>query len=234
MDIKELCYKLYKMDWMQRISADRQMDALKNYYQETPEEDRSNYTFRDFICENGYDGELYVCFSEFSEAEFLDKEYIRGLLDNEELFAEYETCFKKKLNEHEVWEFKEKIVNVFENFCDRTNFMIENSDRPKEAYENLWGDDSDAIANLVSSDLKSARYVINAFSEKIIKEELAPKYIKTFESILADRGFLNNQFHAKIFYLEEDQKKELVDKIYEVFEKGNMAVDHECETKIEE
>ncbi len=223
MDIKELCYELYKMDWMQRISAERQIDALRNYYQETPEEDRGSYTFNDFIYENGYDGELYVCFSEFSEVEFLDKEYIRSLLDNEKLFAEYETYFKEKLSEHEVWEFKEKAISVFENFCDKTDFVIENSDRPKKAYENLWGDDSDAIANLVSEDLKSVKYVLNSFSEKNVKEVLAPKYIKTFEAILADRGFLNNGFYAKIFYLKEDQKKELVDEIYKVFEKLNMV-----------
>ena len=67
MAIRELAYELYKMDWMRRISCGIQMDALKDYYQETTEEDREEYTFEDYILEHGYQGQLYVCYEEFLE-----------------------------------------------------------------------------------------------------------------------------------------------------------------------
>ena len=87
--IRILCYELYKLEWMRRISVERQKDAMKNWYQETDESERSYYKFEDFVNDNGYDGELYVCFSEFLGAEYRDKEYIRALLDNEHLYQEY-------------------------------------------------------------------------------------------------------------------------------------------------
>lgn len=90
MTIKELCYELYKTDWMQRISADRQMDAWKNYYQDWDGRDNEACNFHDdYLSQNGYDGELYVSYDEFLESEYTDEEYIRQLLDNEELFEEY-------------------------------------------------------------------------------------------------------------------------------------------------
>ena len=35
MNIANLCYELYKIDWMSRISAERQIDTLRRYYDET-------------------------------------------------------------------------------------------------------------------------------------------------------------------------------------------------------
>ena len=87
MKIYELCYELYKIDWMKRISAERQADALKNWFEET--DDKNEYTFDSFISEHGYDGELYVCFDEFLDNEYLDREYIEALLDNDCLYEMY-------------------------------------------------------------------------------------------------------------------------------------------------
>ncbi len=87
-DIARLCYELYKVDFMKRISAERQMDALKNAYE-------SGQYLMDYLEESGYDGECFVCFDEFMNAEFKDEEYIKGLLDNDKLFEEY-TNFRKE------------------------------------------------------------------------------------------------------------------------------------------
>lgn len=87
MTIKKLAYELYKIDWMRRISIDRQMDAFKNFYEE---QEDSEYTIEDWIYENGYDGELYVCEEEFFDAEYLDENYMRSLFNNDNLFNEYQ------------------------------------------------------------------------------------------------------------------------------------------------
>lgn len=77
--ISGLCYELYKIDWMNRISRERRADALKNWYESTELSDRSKYTFGDFIADHGYDGESYVCFAEFLEREYLDATYMKFL-----------------------------------------------------------------------------------------------------------------------------------------------------------
>ena len=94
-NISDLCYELYKLDWIRRISAERQMDAMKDWYQEVAPEDREDISPADWIFDQGYQGELYVCKDEFLGAEFLNEEYIKGILDNDELFAEYKSSFKK-------------------------------------------------------------------------------------------------------------------------------------------
>lgn len=96
MDIQELAYELYKIDWMRRISPERQMDALRNYYQENV--DDAYYSFEGYLDDQGYDGELYVCFDEFLGVEYQNREYIRELLDNEELYALY----KQDLDRNEL------------------------------------------------------------------------------------------------------------------------------------
>ena len=106
MDIRELAYELYKIDWMRRISADRQMDSLRDYYREAKEDekiaaelaeefgspensgDSGGYSYDDYIFESGYDGEIYVCYDEFLDNEYMDKKYMKRLL-GKDLYSEY-------------------------------------------------------------------------------------------------------------------------------------------------
>ena len=95
MTIRELAYELYKMDWMRRISCGIQMDTLKDYYQETTEEDREVYTFEDYVLEYGYSGQLYVGINEFLRAEYLDEFYMKSIFyKNDKLFKEYQEDLK--------------------------------------------------------------------------------------------------------------------------------------------
>lgn len=100
--IYQLVYELYKIDWMRRISADRQMDALKDYYEHLESDwyylnDRETImSFDKYICEFGYDGEIYVCLEEFYNNEYLDRDYVKQLLGNDKLYAEYEEHLKHR------------------------------------------------------------------------------------------------------------------------------------------
>lgn len=91
--ISKLCYELYMVDWKRNhmITVDREMDSIKDYYEFIVESDYNEnlYTYDDYIEEFGYDGELYVCYDEFLENEYLEDDYICGLLDNEKLIAMY-------------------------------------------------------------------------------------------------------------------------------------------------
>lgn len=89
MEISELCYELYKIDWKHShmITKDREMDSLKNYFEDSSY--YPDYSYEEYINERGYNGEIYACYDEFCNAEYLDEEYIRYLLDNEDLFVLY-------------------------------------------------------------------------------------------------------------------------------------------------
>lgn len=89
--ISKLCYELYKVDWKRNhmITAEREMDSIKDYYEGLVDWNPVLYTYDDYIEEFGYDGELYVCYEEFLETEYLEDDYICGLLDNEQLIAMY-------------------------------------------------------------------------------------------------------------------------------------------------
>ena len=89
MDIRKLCYELYKIDWKHsHITKEREMDSIKDYYEGLIDND-NEYTYEDYIEEFGYDGELYVCFEEFCNAEYYDVDYMRTLLDNDKLINIY-------------------------------------------------------------------------------------------------------------------------------------------------
>ena len=104
--ISRLCYELYKVDWKRRhmIMADREMDSIKDYYECVRDMtipyftlDGREYTYNDYLEEFGYDGELYVCYEEFLEVEYLEEDYICGLLDNEKLIAMYYENLKEEM-----------------------------------------------------------------------------------------------------------------------------------------
>ena len=89
MNIRKLCYELYKIDWKHsHITKEREMNSIKDYYEGLIDND-NEYTYEDYIEEFGYDGELYVCFEEFCNAEYYDVDYMRTLLDNDKLINIY-------------------------------------------------------------------------------------------------------------------------------------------------
>ena len=96
MDIRKLCYELYKIDWKHsHITKEREMDSIKDYYEGLIDND-SEYTYEDYIEEFGYDGELYVYFEEFCDAEYYDVDYMCTLLDNDKLINIYHEDIKEE------------------------------------------------------------------------------------------------------------------------------------------
>lgn len=87
--IKELAYELYKVDWMRRIIPERQAHTIIDYYLNTEADFREEYSLEDYLFDNGFNGEIYVCFEEFLETEYLDKEYIFRLFNIKTLIKEY-------------------------------------------------------------------------------------------------------------------------------------------------
>ena len=84
-----ILYALYKLDWLNthNITKQREVDTLYSYYQYIEDNDLSmvNYTFDDYLTENGYGGELYCCFDEFCKNEFMDVDYMHSLIGSDKL-----------------------------------------------------------------------------------------------------------------------------------------------------
>lgn len=96
--ISKLCYELYKIDWKHShmITTEREMDSIKDYYEGLVFDD-IDYTYNDYLEEFGYNGELYVCYDEFLDTEYLDEDYICSLLNNEELIDMYRNHIKRRI-----------------------------------------------------------------------------------------------------------------------------------------
>lgn len=94
-NISELAYELYKIDWMRRISPERQMDSIKDYYDDKRMDPDDDSDYDDVLFEFGFDGEFYVCFEEFLDNEYRDKDYMKSLL-NEDQYKEYLEDIKEK------------------------------------------------------------------------------------------------------------------------------------------
>ena len=89
MNIKEIAYELYKIDWEQdhAISGSRKLSAYREYCDIEVESlkeyhSRTYLSFEDYLEDHSYSGELYVCFNEFLEAEYLDVSYMQYLLQD--------------------------------------------------------------------------------------------------------------------------------------------------------
>ena len=94
LDITEIAYELYKQDWIDtNTTREMRLDSLRNYYsyrKECIEADLEIDSYEEWLLEGGYEsGSLYVCFEEFCDAEYHDKEYIVSLLSDPELVKLY-------------------------------------------------------------------------------------------------------------------------------------------------
>jgi hypothetical protein len=101
--ISKLCYELYKIGWKQyHIDVERERKSIKDYYEFLMKEEDEDvnvftYTYNDYLEEFGYDGELYVCYEEFCETEYLEEDYIRVLLNDESLLKMYYEDIKQEV-----------------------------------------------------------------------------------------------------------------------------------------
>lgn len=96
-DISHICYELYKLDWKSShgITAEIEKLSLSEYYSNLDLNDDISY--EDYLDEFGYDGELYACFEEFCENEYLDDEYMHKLLNDEYLIDLYDEDISEEL-----------------------------------------------------------------------------------------------------------------------------------------
>lgn len=107
-EFENLAYELYKKDWTEsHIDRDEAWAKFLEYQKEKLYGMEDGMSFDEWLYENdGYDGVLFACKEEFLESEYLDKEYMKGLLGNEPyLYQEYEM----HMNDREVSQDKDDI-----------------------------------------------------------------------------------------------------------------------------
>ena len=87
MQIKQLCYELYKIDWKKQYQVN-EVSYIKDYYKGLVD-NFSVYTYNDYLNEFGYNGEYYASYEEFLTAEYYNLDYITSLLNDDELIKLY-------------------------------------------------------------------------------------------------------------------------------------------------
>lgn len=97
-NLKELAYELYKIHWKrEHLSKEREIAEYRLYYFSLLDDygedalscDYDIPTFDEWIDGYGYEGELYVCFDEFIDAEYEDVDYMSFLLGNSIFWKAY-------------------------------------------------------------------------------------------------------------------------------------------------
>ena len=88
MDITEIAYEKYKLDWMRAhgYTLKDLIAELENMREEEP----STYLqslFEDWEYGFGFNSEIWACYDEFMDNEFWDHEYMFNLLTTEEFIA---------------------------------------------------------------------------------------------------------------------------------------------------
>ncbi len=79
-------YEIYRENWMSNNVSAKERAEIFTKYKLINAVDRVYESFDDYLWENGgFNGSLYVCFGEFLDAEYLDREFISGLIDNAHL-----------------------------------------------------------------------------------------------------------------------------------------------------
>lgn len=84
-DFKQFCYELYKIDWLQHISTEKQLCAMRDWYDK-----QSNTTEKVTMT---YFGTMYKTYEEFLVGEFCNALYMMTLLNTKE-YAYYVNCQK--------------------------------------------------------------------------------------------------------------------------------------------
>lgn len=94
-EISRMCYELYKLDWGRKhmISPEDKMMSVKDYYNYLKDENcsESYFSYEDYLFICGYGGKVFSSFDEFCRYEYRNKDYIHGLLHDEEgMIFEYD------------------------------------------------------------------------------------------------------------------------------------------------
>lgn len=92
MRISEVAYELYKMDWIaQHVTREAELDTYREYFKykkDCIEGGEEADSYEDWLFDIGFPGgALYVCYEEFCDGEYHDREFVTYLFGNEEEFV---------------------------------------------------------------------------------------------------------------------------------------------------
>lgn len=105
LNIEEMAYELYKEDWFLSYNSPKEiLDIKRIYYEELQECLEKGWdieSYEKWIFDVGFgNGSLYVCFDEFVNCEFQDKEYMKYLLgEQSNLYGMYLEFMETELEE---------------------------------------------------------------------------------------------------------------------------------------
>lgn len=90
--LQTVLYEIYRESWMcNNVSPRERFDTFRNYKLSNACE-KIYESYDDYLLDNnGFGGSLYVCFGEFLDSEYLDKEFIEELIRGSEIDDDLKT-----------------------------------------------------------------------------------------------------------------------------------------------
>ena len=125
--LRKCCYELYKNNWFrEHVTKYADDDIVADYYHDMClEEPEDRCSLKDYIQEGGYNGEMYACYKEFLQNEYLDIEYMEPILeDYKQLWADYKDDLMKTLRLPKSIKFKYSQVSKMSQ-DELENFIAE-------------------------------------------------------------------------------------------------------------
>jgi hypothetical protein len=84
-----MAYEMYKLQWrISHIPPEAEIEVMRDYL-ENLKCSCDLYPFDEYLDEFGYFEELYCCYDEFISNEYEDKEYMKELLNSDDLYMKY-------------------------------------------------------------------------------------------------------------------------------------------------
>lgn len=91
-EISKIAYDLYVQDWIDKhTTPDLRLQNIREYYSYVGEclaVESEPYIYKEWLSEFGFNGSFCVCYEEFCDMEYHDKDYIRSLLGKDDTLIE--------------------------------------------------------------------------------------------------------------------------------------------------
>lgn len=134
--IRAIAFDLYACDWIDsHTSPEMRLASIREYYNNVDECHKDGIEpddYHEWLFNNGYNGSIYACKSEFFNAEYLDKDYMKQLFDNDpELLAAYYEDIDDSDASDELAEIPKSASKNFRKLCcfigcDKTSELLNN------------------------------------------------------------------------------------------------------------
>ena len=131
-EISKIAYDLYVQNWIdEHTTPDLRLQNIREYHSYVREcsiDGNEPNTYEDWLSEYGFHGSVYVCYEEFCDMEYHDKDHIRSLLGEDDTLIEMYYRDIEELLDKEALGCGDDLTHATINESKAIHFEHENED----------------------------------------------------------------------------------------------------------